>query len=276
MTKEKELEAFELWMLTKNFTSQTRTAYRDSVKDFFRRGFGQNPKPEDVYQYKGLLMQATKRRSKDTLTPATINVRISGINAYCRYKGIPVSLKRLKIVEKFYLEDDAISMKDYERFLSGLLSMGETKWYMRIRFLACTGVRIAEAKQVTYKNLRGRSFSILGKGEKSRPVFVPASFRRECEQYYGPDNEFLFENLTQEQIRYKMKFYAKKCCIWKSNMHPHAFRHFFATQYYLHDRTHDLRQLQSLLGHSSIETTARYLKKPVIGVSRKISAIVNW
>lgn len=49
----------------------------------------------------------------------------------------------------------------------------------------------------------------------------------------------------------------KAGCADKVN--PHAFRHFYGTYFYVNSPTKDLELLRQLMGHASIETTARYI-----------------
>ena len=53
--------------------------------------------------------------------------------------------------------------------------------------------------------------------------------------------------------------------------HPHSLRHFFGTQ--LSERGVPLRQIQELMGHESIETTAIYVQVAPISLSEAIETI---
>ena len=77
------------------------------------------------------------------------------------------------------------------------------------------------------------------------------------------DDDFLFQNRWGEQITARgisqqLINYAHKYSINKKVMHPHSFRHFFAIEFLRHDN--DISLLADLMGHSSINTTAIYLR----------------
>lgn len=111
---------------------------------------------------------------------------------------------------------------------------------------------------------------IIGKGDKER--YVPIGSKAKNALYYYIEysrphypmitqyQQYIFLNrrgrkLTREMIFIIVKDYAAKAGIQK-NVHPHTFRHSFAT--HLVENGADLFAVQEMLGHSSITTTEIY------------------
>lgn len=62
--------------------------------------------------------------------------------------------------------------------------------------------------------------------------------------------------LTLKAVDYLIKYAVKKALVQK-RVHPHVMRHTFATTPL--DKGNDLKTVQTLMGHSHIRTTERYL-----------------
>jgi len=103
-----------------------------------------------------------------------------------------------------------------------------------------------------------------GKGNKDRYVLLGETMLtllREYSQTARRKGEYLFPGqktqnpITTSSIRHVLKKVATKAGLSKK-ITPHTLRHSFAT--HLLETGYDLRVVQTLLGHTSIQTTQRY------------------
>jgi len=136
-----------------------------------------------------------------------------------------------------------------------------------LELLFSTGLRVSELAALNRDSLdlARDEFSVRGKGEKVRVVFLSPNAKTALKTYLekrGDIEEALFANtkkqparLTPRQIQRLIRFYAAKAGIAKK-VTPHTLRHFFATDLLMNGA--DLRSVQALLGHSSISTTQIY------------------
>lgn len=128
-----------------------------------------------------------------------------------------------------------------------------------LELLFSTGLRVSEiAGLATDIDLSKDEFSIRGKGEKVRVVFISPDARAALKIYMEKKDEVTGDklfNLTPRSIERLVKFYGIKAGISKK-VTPHVIRHSFATD--LLQNGADLRSVQALLGHANITTTQIY------------------
>lgn len=135
--------------------------------------------------------------------------------------------------------------------------------------LFSTGLRLSElcALPRTLDLTRGE-FSVRGKGEKIRVVFLSERAKRVLQGYLEkrPDmEETLFVSLsragkvlgpiTPRAVERLVELHARRAGIAK-RVHPHELRHSFATDLLVNGA--DLRSVQELLGHANVATTQVY------------------
>lgn len=142
--------------------------------------------------------------------------------------------------------------------------------------LFSTGLRVSELVGLDRDiDLAQDHFSVRGKGEKVRIVFISDDAKESIKDYLAKRTDVdpaLFISIgrggekslskkegslrmTARSIERTVKHYAIKSGITKK-VTPHVLRHSFATD--LLENGADIRSVQALLGHSSITTTQIY------------------
>lgn len=152
----------------------------------------------------------------------------------------------------------------------------EDQHFLRDRALLeviyATGARVSEVANLrtSFMDLRRGKFRIVGKGKKMREVFLGEKAVEWCRKYRdGPrkkqvrdqDVPFFFVSqkggaLRRESIWKLFKKYLRRVPEVTNKVSPHVLRHSFAT--HLLQNGAGLREVQALLGHSSISTTEVY------------------
>ena len=140
-----------------------------------------------------------------------------------------------------------------------------------LELMYATGIRVSELTGLTLNSINWQVGYLvaMGKGNKERivPIGQPASeqVQRYLERGRPPllkqrQCEFLFLNrsgkgLTRQGFWKIVKKYTAQANLAKK-VHPHTFRHSFAT--HLLEGGADLRSVQIMLGHADISTTQIY------------------
>jgi integrase/recombinase XerD len=140
-----------------------------------------------------------------------------------------------------------------------------------LELMYATGVRVSELIGLTLNSINWQVGYLvaLGKGDKERIVPLGRTAYDRVKQYLdqvrplmlkGGQCNTLFLNrsgkgLTRQGLWKIVKKYAGKANIEKK-VHPHTFRHSFAT--HLLEGGADLRSVQIMLGHADISTTQIY------------------
>lgn len=255
-----KIKKFETWLKANSYASSTVLAYTASVRLYLSSG------------YKMSISDLCRWKEAETgrVSAGTVSLRVHALNKYSEHLGLDIRLKPIKVDVPDYV-DDELTLSMYKKLLAGLLEDENVEWYCVVKVLACTGVRISEAMQIEAWHIRQGYIDIIGKGDKVRRVWFSASLRKELEPMLEDGRVIRYD---QRYIRSYLHRLAVRYKIPKEPMHPHAFRAFFARRVY--EKCKDIQFLQKLLGHASVKTTMRYLRKSSKGMRRRISQIVDW
>lgn len=109
-----------------------------------------------------------------------------------------------------------------------------------------------------------------GKGSKERDVRLNSFIRKELERHTrGKDPEESVFGLAEKSITGLIYQWTRKA--GTPQLHPHSFRHKFATD--ILERGGSLRDVQALLGHESLGTTESYLAVTDEGQARSVELL---
>jgi len=209
----------------------------------------------------------------------TQNYYLIAIRAFLKFlrkREIPcISPERIELAKLPERSLDLISSAELERLLGA--TKGTSQRALRDRaileLLFSTGLRVSELCALNSDlDLSRDELSVRGKGDKVRVVFLSPSAKDAVRDYLKSRKDMedaLFVNaltdekasrksakrLTSRSVQNIMKKYAAKAGITKK-VTPHVLRHSFATD--LLSNGADIRSVQALLGHASINTTQIY------------------
>ncbi|MDB5238259.1 MAG: recombinase, integrase/recombinase XerD [Candidatus Kaiserbacteria bacterium] len=220
-----------------------------------------------------------------TMKKNTQNYHLIALRAFLKFlrKRDVESLnpERIELAKVGGRDLDLITVDELNRIMKA--PQGETLPALRDRaileLLFSTGLRVSELCNLNQDlDLTRDEFSVRGKGEKVRVVFLSPEAKKAVAAYIkkrGDMSDALFvsygakfakksdkkgadkdlHRLTPRSVERLVKQYAIKAGITRK-VTPHVIRHSFATD--LLSNGADLRSVQALLGHANISTTQVY------------------
>lgn len=225
----------------------------------------------------------TKGQQSSSLKKNTQNYHLIALRSFLKYlmkRDIPsLSPDRIELAKIKERSLDLISVEELDRLLSAPLKLLEMKKNIDrqkilrdkaiLELFFSTGLRLSELCSLNRDlDLSKDEFSIRGKGEKVRVVFLSDSAKKAISEYLRERKDMaepLFvqyssnkredNRLTPRSIERIVKYYAIVAGISKK-VTPHIIRHSFATD--LLSNGADIRSVQMMLGHANIATTQIY------------------
>ncbi|HEU4677374.1 MAG TPA: site-specific tyrosine recombinase/integron integrase [Candidatus Paceibacterota bacterium] len=221
-------------------------------------------------------------RNTDTMKRKTQNYYLIALRAFLKYlrkQGVAsLNPERIELAKVPDRSLDLISPQELDRLMKApdVSTLRGLRDRAILELLFSTGLRVSELCNLSQEDidLSRDEFSVRGKGDKVRVVFLSDTAREAVRAYlkerkdfddamfvqYGKtmkkdevDNKDL--RLTPRSVQRIIKRYATIAGITRK-VTPHVIRHSFATD--LLSNGADLRSVQALLGHANIATTQVY------------------
>jgi site-specific recombinase XerD len=215
--------------------------------------------------------------NRQGLKPKTQNYYLIALRAFLKFlrkRDIDsLNPERIELAKVGQRDLDLITAEELNRLMNGPKgnSLGELRDKAILELLFSTGLRVSELCGLNRDlDLTRDEFSVRGKGEKVRVVFLSPDAKDAIKKYEAKRadmDEALFVQmgknsknakdlrLTPRSVERMIKRYAIKAGITRK-VTPHVVRHVFATD--LLENGADLRAVQAMLGHANIATTQVY------------------
>jgi site-specific recombinase XerD len=225
----------------------------------------------------------TRGQQSGTLKKNTQNYHLIALRSFLKYlmkRGITaLSPERIDLAKIKERSLDLISTDELNRLLNAPMTLPitdkkfDTAKKLRdkaiLELFFSTGLRLSELCSLDRDlDLSKDEFSIRGKGEKVRVVFLSDTAKNAIREYLKVRKDLdepMFiqysrnggksNRLTPRSIERTVKYYAIVAGISKK-VTPHIIRHSFATD--LLSNGADIRSVQMMLGHANIATTQIY------------------
>jgi len=260
--------------IEKNRSVKTRENYERYLRRFFTTSKIKNLNDINERSIKDFRVKL----ARFDLKKQTQNYYVIAIRNFLKYLvkndyGV-VSPDKIELPKVSRRQIEIIEYDDLERLLSA--PRGSDLRSLRdkaiLEFLFSTGLRLSELCNLDrYLNFKKGEFTVRGKGEKLRIVFIADSAQKTLNDYLkkrtdalehlfvslskNKDNPKALGKITPRGVQRLLQRYAQKAGITRK-VTPHSLRHLFATDLLANGA--DLRSVQEMLGHSSVATTQVY------------------
>ena len=281
-------------VLEKGLAQNTFESYRNDLSEFAT--FLAQKRINEIEKIdKKSILNYYKFLEKNALSKATLQRRYSALNQLFKYlirqniltANPMLTMRRQKKeikLPKFLTEEEIRKIistysntTNSNTINSNISEIKKFRNRLIIEMLYSTGMRVSElcglplkAVLVSKKDAVDdyKFITIRGKGQKERIVPLRKNVVLELQKYINltakKGQKYLFENdkngapITRRMVGIILKQAAILAGLNPEKVSPHKIRHSFAT--HLLQKGLDIREIQELLGHSSIDTTAIYAK----------------
>lgn len=273
----KELSEFQDYLLNvRRYSSNTVSSYSFDICDFtkFIRGLGKIFKDIKVDDVKSWILDLTERQ----IGKRSIKRKMSSLKSFYAWMYLQKKVDSDPF-EYAHSPKATHALPDFfsEKEIDSLLAANEKRTdklkdrdQALLMLMFASGLRASEVVNLTFNQVDfdNRIMKVSGKGNKDRLVPFTNSAKEAMLNYINglrkdllkEDTKYIFLNsqgnkMTVRGLEYILDEIEAKTGLY-GKIHPHMLRHSFATK--MLNRGADLRTIQELLGHSSIETTSIY------------------
>lgn len=219
--------------------------------------------------------------SSDELGKQTQNYHLIALRSflkYCTKQGYKtLASDQIELARTVRKQVNYLNPEEVARLISQ--PPGDTVSGLRdkaiLELLFSSGLRVSELVSLdrSHINLGRKEFSVRGKGQKDRPIFISDQAAEAIKSYTDKRTDNIpalfirfggkspvdlkgnYRRLTARSIQRMVSRYGLLAGITKQ-VSPHTLRHSFATDLLMNGA--DMRSVQALLGHSNIATTQIY------------------
>lgn len=204
-------------------------------------------------------IQLEKTRSPSTVRNYIIRLRV--VLAYMENQGYNVtSTAIIPVPKRVDHVPSHISKEDVGKLIQGAVRLRSKAI---ISLLYASGIRVTELCNLNIADLHDQSFTVIGKGGYARLCFIDNRTQKLIDKYLETRTDanpalFLSQSgarLSATNVQLLVRLAAQRSGLGKS-ITPHTLRHTFATE--LLKSNTNMRYVQALLGHRSLQTTQMY------------------
>lgn len=277
-SKQLQRRYYQYLKLEKSFSDNTIEAYQRDLKKFIEFAEDEkvnlmSPSLNDFHQFSATLIDLG-------INPLSLSRILSGVRSFYRFLFMsgeidddPTELLEFPQRPKHY--PDVLTEEEVDSIIS-TIDLSQTEGQRNktmIEVLFSCGLRVSElcSLKISDLYLDEGFIRVIGKGSKQRLIPISGRATEELKRYFIDRNlvsikpgyeDYVFvsklrkKNLSRIMVFHLIKELVELAGI-KKTVSPHTFRHSFATC--LLEGGANLRAIQTMLGHESINTTEMYL-----------------
>lgn len=277
------LEHFKMDLQIRDKAARTVSSYLADLKGFagwFKEtkniDFDPNDiKSLDLQEYKQYLLKEKR------LSPRSVNRKLAAFRQFLTWAnehgflpdGLPALPKEVR-TSQVNIAPKSLIKQQQDALCKAVESEKNLRDIAIIKLLLNTGLRVSEVCKLCRWDIdlkpRGGTVVVQGKGQKFRIIPLNAEARETLSRYFKANprdsDERIFTStrgvlkgsMTPVSVQKMFRKYRRLAGIDDSGITVHSLRHTFATRMLENGR--NLVEVQALLGHENINTTAIYTK----------------